>query len=121
MTKTNQSFINHLKDNNEDFDFYPTTQAIIDTVKKYLNNKISYDEQYKGSVLEIGCGDGRVISQITTGQKYGIEKSRILASRVPSSVYIIGRDFYEQNLIDTNVDTIFINPPYNRGEYKTWA
>ena len=37
-TSTHQ-LVNILKDNQEDFEFYPTTKAIIDAIKSDLENK----------------------------------------------------------------------------------
>lgn len=111
-----------LKDNGEDFEFYPTTKAILRTVFYNLS-----DSSF--SLLDIGAGNGNIfslLSEIGTEQgkeihinKYAIEKSQILINQMPEDVFIIGTDFLAQTLIDKQVDVIFCNPPYK--EYVTWA
>ncbi len=95
-----------------DFEWYPTTEEIIQVVKSRLKDSYS-------SVLDVGAGDGRVLMAMTNGDKYAIEKSKPLIAALPASVFIIGTEFHEQTLLDKRVDYIFSNPPYS--EYEVWA
>lgn len=128
-----------LKANGEDFEWYPTTQEIVDRLAEKIFSKQEGGEgEYEcdyGSVLDIGCGNGSFFEKIdrtdqqkfnATGDhrkllrtRYGIEKSFALCGNLPNDVVIIGSDFNEQTLIDKKVDLIFCNPPYS--EFEAWA
>lgn len=80
-----------LKENNEDFEWYPTTPEILETIQtdiislvtkdefRYKNrSKIKYVKEYHsktkgritfGSILDIGAGDGRVIDYLVKDTK----------------------------------------------------
>ena len=135
---TNQ-IVEALKERNEDFEWYPTTQEIVDRLAGHIFKKRTYGRgEYEcdySSVLDIGCGNGSFFEKLdrTEPQKfnetsdygkmlrtrYGIEKSFELCERLPSDVVIIGSDFHEQTLIDKKVDLIFCNPPYS--EFELWT
>jgi len=118
-----------LKENNEDYEWYPTTDEMIGVVFRHCDT-IS-------SMLDIGAGDGRVLEKIdrlhfirwcdgrddyeyrSTVDKYAIEKSMVHIENMPSDISIVGTDFRSQTLIDKKVDMIFCNPPYS--EYEDWA
>ena len=107
---------------NEETEFYPTTQEIINKVADHIianNRSIS-------SILDIGCGNGNVFTKLNNTDlasyqfnKYGIEKSIILTEELPEDIIILGTNFYEQNLIDKHVGIIFCNPPYS--DYENWC
>ena len=101
--------VTKLKEEDQDFEFYPTTDHMID--------KINQDLQY-GSILDIGCGNGQTLMKFKSSPKYGIEKSQILLDCASPDIIVLGRDFHNQQLIDKKVDYIFCNPPYS--EFKTW-
>jgi predicted RNA methylase len=122
--------INKLKDNEQDFEFYPTTNEIISIVNKDIH-KIR-DQKNNLSILDIGAGNGNFFTvleslqvkpvkeydRIVEFKKYAIEKSKILIDSMPSDVFVIGTDFNRQTLIDKQVDIIFCNPPYS--EFESW-
>lgn len=128
-----------LKATEEDFEWYPTTQEIVDCLARRIFTKREYGrgefECKYHSVLDIGCGNGSFFEKLdrTEAQKvneageygkmlrtrYGIEKSVALCDMLPRDVVIIGSDFYEQTLIDKQVDLIFCNPPYS--DFEGWA
>ncbi len=119
------NLINRIKEEDQDFEFYPTTNEII---QKLLNDLENEFEKYGwrndlNSFLDIGSGNGKVLNAIKekfqTTHFYGIEKSQILISQTDKDIYIIGTDFYEQNLIDKQIDVIYCNPPYS--DYETWS
>ena len=133
--------VNLLKDHNQDHEFYPTTNEIIERFYFDLNGeaKREYSSQ-SFDILEVGCGNGKVFREfekLSCEQKearerenertgyaalrscYGIEKSEILINQLPANVVIVGTDFWQQTLIDKKVDVVFCNPPYS--EFEDWA
>jgi hypothetical protein len=124
--------IQKLKDNNQDFEWYPTTEEMIDCIHEHMLKNCYIDNSFYihllkvNSIMDIGAGDGRVLlglesrlnkitnTQEETYRKYAIEKSSILCqSLIQNNIFILGTDFNEQaNLIDKPVDLIFCNPPY---------
>lgn len=119
------TLIKTLKENNEDFEFYPTTKEILSVVFKDI-------KESHFSLLDIGAGNGNIFNILEdmiqcdsegipkmTITKYAFEKSQILINSMAEDVFIIGTDFHQQTLIDKRVDIIFCNPPYT--EYVQWA
>lgn len=109
-----------IKESDEDFEFYPTTNEILATVKKSIAKNfkgVNNTSQY--SLLDCGAGDGRVLNELQNGQCYAIEKSQLLINELDKDTYIVGTDFHETTLIDKEVDILFCNPPYS--EYEQWA
>ena len=70
------SLLKKVKDADQDFEWYPTTDEIIQTIKMDLSGeRFQHDTP---SVLDCGSGDGRVLKALTDNDKYAIEKSRPL-------------------------------------------
>src|SRR6185503_14412245 len=122
------SIVNRLKSEDQDYEWYPTTNEIIEVVLRDI--KLAEYPRWRSrqysttldSVLDIGAGNGKVLSAFKAagfGSLYAIEKSTILCGLLPSDVCIIGMDFHEQTFYSKNVDLIFCNPPYS--EYEAWA
>ena len=109
--------IKEIKASNQDFEFYPTTNEIIDLIRTDL--KEPYEEGIFKSVLDCGAGNGQTLDKLTDGDKYAIEKSEILISAMPANIFIVGTEFFENSLIDKKVDVVFCNPPYS--QYREWA
>lgn len=115
-----------IKENDQDFEWYPTTKEIIIAVHRDL----PYGRNNSMAVMDIGAGDGNfftVLDQLESTRKeedrrwfnkYAIEKSMILIDQMPSDIFIVGTEFHEQSLIDKKMDVIFCNPPYS--EYVEW-
>lgn len=123
-----------VKENNEDFEWYPTTDEIILALYNDLkNNDISFL-----SFLDIGAGDGKIFRTLKNinekmkldpdrqrykanfyFKKFAIEKSKTLIESLDKDIFIIGTDFLVQSLIDKKMDLIFCNPPYS--EYEQWT
>lgn len=101
----------------EDFEWYPTTQRMIDAVSARMVSTTP------NSIMDIGAGDGRVLVELAKkfphATLYGIEKSTVLVQAQPEKVIIVGTDFYEQNLTCLPADYIFCNPPYS--QFEAWA
>ena len=111
MKKETRDLLSILTENNEDFEFYPTTDAMLTKVKQY-----SIEHR---SILDIGCGSAKLRNYFADSDYFVIEKSQILINRLPSDVYVLGTDFNCCTLIDKKVDMIFCNPPYS--EFKEWT
>jgi len=103
--------IQTLKEREEDFEFYPTTPEIISAVKRSVG--------HIHSMLDCGAGDGRVLLAMNAYMMFAIEKSTTLIQKMPPEIYIVGADFWDNTLIDKNVDLVFSNPPYK--EYVPWS
>lgn len=138
--------IDELKQNDQDFELYPTTDEII----LELYHDIIKNSDYHSSILDIGAGTGKVLNKLNElvkknkenakllnkrelsyehsrlldnldhfgFTKYAIEKSDILIKNMPEDISIIGTDFDTQSLIDKNQDITFCNPPYSK--YEKW-
>lgn len=114
-----ENLLTELKQNGQDFEWYPTTNEIIECMGKNIDGY---------SILDIGAGNGQVFKILNDFRKsikentlkcYAIEKSQILINQLPSNVFVIGTDFNQQTLIDKKTDVVFCNPPYK--EYEQWA
>ena len=102
MSKNNiNDLIETLKEQGQDFEFYPTTEEIID---KIVSNILKcYDEErlyhYNFNILDIGAGNASVLSKIeekfnlknpnASLNKYAIEKSEILIEQMPRDITVI--------------------------------
>lgn len=118
--------IKKIKLKNEDFEFYPTTDEIIQTIINDISNELDkYSRFYRNkfsSFMDIGAGNGKVLKVFKNKfnvDVYAIEKSQTLRNLLDQSVYIIGTDFYQQSLIDKSIDVTFSNPPYS--DFIRWT
>jgi len=127
---TVNNLIEQLKENNQDFEWYSTTESMIKSVLCYLNRDLDYGSTLR--VLDIGCGNGsffekwdsivednKMFFRFQGINKFGIEKSPILIENLNKDVILLGTDFNEQTLIDKQMDIIFCNPPYT--QYEDWT
>lgn len=122
MYSTTQ-IINHTKSQNMDFEFYPTTSEIIETIKLDMSKKFYYS--YPDNILDIGAGDGKTLTILSDEFRgktklLAIEKNPMLrALHVDKSISLLGVDFMETELWNKQIDVIFCNPPYS--EYVAWV
>lgn len=102
-----------LKENNEDFEFYPTSKPMIECIR----HRIEKDKEW----LDIGCGTCNLKKYLPTTIKnyYVIEKSKILLEKLDAETIVLGTDFYATYLLDKPVDYVFCNPPYS--DFENWA
>jgi hypothetical protein len=111
-----RDLIETLKENEQDFEWYPTTDEMIQVVLRQIPEKAL-------SLMDIGAGDGRVLKRFqekcNLANLYSIEKSSILMQEQDKEIIPVGTDFYEQNLRTLPVDYIFCNPIYS--EYVEWV
>lgn len=117
-----------LKENDEDFEFYPTTKEMVKAIWEHRRQSSGF-----GDILDIGCGTcnfkkwvEEFNSQIKNSSNYPhikkyyvIEKSKTLLDMLDKDIFCLGTDFNQNTLIDKKVDTIFCNPPYS--EYEEWT
>lgn len=119
--KALQNTITELKNENQDFEWYPTTKEILKTISKDIKT-IGSNQFF--SIMDIGAGNGNIFSvleenDIKIKNKFAIEKSKILIDSMPKDVCVIGTNFFEQTFMDKKVDIIFCNPPYS--EFVSWT
>ena len=124
------ALVTKLKNENEDFEFYPTTDeiimAFIRNLKKLDSDSYSYNFSFN-SILDIGAGNGKVLNAVEKAfnteydsiKLYAIEKAETLKNLINQGIYLIGTDFNEQSLLDKTMSVTFCNPPYS--EYQKWA
>ena len=105
-----------LKEEDQDFEWYPTTDEILATIKVRLDEDFYHNNP---SILDIGAGDGRSLKALTDGSRYAVEKAKPLLELLPKDIFVVGTEFHELTLIDKKVDVIFCNPPYS--EFEHWA
>jgi SAM-dependent methyltransferase len=115
-----KNLITNLKESGEDFEFYPTSLEMIEPI---YNDLLEWNYC---KVLDIGCGNGNFFTKfaeignkVIIREKFAIEKSEILISKMPADIIILGTDFWENTLIDKKVGIIFSNPPYS--QFEDWA
>lgn len=138
-----QQTIIELKENNEDFELYPSSKEMLWKIYEVMPNG--------AKVLDIGCGtcnfkkyaeeydkvqEQQYLQDIDRYHKklidrypdrpcrliskyYVIEKSKILIDKLDKDTIVLGTDFYNTLLIDKKADTYFCNPPYS--EYVEWT
>lgn len=124
-----QRLLKQVKEQQQDFEWYPTTDEILDVIKSdiiktYKVREIGHGDDptrkyIKQSILDVGAGDGRVLMKLTDGKRYAIEKSTVLQQSMDASIFLIGTDFHQQTLMDKKVNMVFCNPPYL--EYEAWT
>lgn len=131
-TRPTSAIVADLKAGGQDFEWYPTTDEMLQAVARCCGDI--------KSLLDIGAGDGRALQRIQAFNQalsdrarerdqyahhghisslYAIEKSPIHIANMPAEISIIGTDFLQQSLIDKDVDGVFCNPPYS--QYEEWA
>lgn len=129
MKQRTFNLIQELKERQEDFEWYPTTDEILKVVAEGITDRI---DKYHISILDIGAGDGSALNRLKKYieikkrdnerlydvDRFAIEKSQILISNMNSDIFVLGTDFLQQTLIDKDVDVIFCNPPYS--EFEEW-
>lgn len=138
------ALVRELKENNQDNDFYPTTDEIINAMTKDMRKAIPKHLERtnrRGTLtfLDIGAGNGKVLNAVNQWNEernerlqknnhysdqhsfefWAIEKSKILIQELVKNHLVVGADFHHQSLINLETDIAFCNPPYN--EYEEWT
>lgn len=85
------NMLKSIKEVNQDFEWYPTTEEMINSLINGIN------EKYLKNALDIGAGNGRVLdmlaSKLSVDKLYSIEKSEPLIQAMSRKILNIGRDF----------------------------
>lgn len=121
-----------LKDAEQDFEFYPTTDRMIKLVLDDVDGSDELYEQLGRSVygrfeqknfLDVGAGNGAFLraakERFEGADLLAIEKSQLLVSGLVSFAKVIGTDFHAQSFLSKQVQVLFCNPPYL--EYEAWT
>jgi hypothetical protein len=118
-TKPQPSFnkyLNDLKDAEEDFEWYSTTQPILDKLGERL--KELKDDSDFNSILDVGAGNGKVLKYIESldlfHNYFAIEKSNFHLSNLPPNFRVLGVDFWANTLMDKEISCAFTNPPFSQ-------
>ena len=64
------ALVSALKDHSQDFEFYPTTDAMLNTIREDIQAILSAPFSHKYpifSALDVGAGDGRALMRLTEG------------------------------------------------------
>lgn len=117
---TNQ-LVAQLKESDQDFEWYPTTNEIIQKVLDDLESKYGFNAS-NISILDVGAGNGKVLKALdkhkSINKLYAIELSERLRKELPPEIFVIGTNLFEQSLITKKINITFCNPPYS--EYIAW-
>lgn len=118
MKSVNQ-LVKELKEQEQDFEWYPSTDEMIDCLINHLKRFERTCNIRKA--LDIGAGDGRVLKKIR--QEFDTNSFMIEQASAHIEKYdfgfVVGRDFHNTSLIEKDMDLIFCNPPYS--EFEAWA
>lgn len=125
-----------LKEQNQDFEWYPTTEEQIKTIVSDVKRLAAFydinDRDVKPQILDIGAGDGRVLLALCDAlnsdkgerdskfKPFAIEKAEVHTATYSSKdITLLGTEFYETNLISKNASFAFVNPPYS--DFSNWV
>ncbi len=126
--------LEEIKQNNQDFEFYPTSKEVIKELYKNMkrDTKLVGNRYYSDksvSFMDVGAGNGKIFKELEMlakkddkklfSSKYAIEKSDILSEQIPEDVFVIGSDFEHQTFLDKNIDMVYSNPPYSN--FANWS
>lgn len=122
--KSSRQLLQDLRDTNQDYEWYPTTNEILHAVVKHCESLFLIRRSDSLTVLDVGCGDGKALMALRKGlgipmTLLGIEKSERLRMAAPCDVLFIGTDFMQQTLFDKKVHLLFCNPPYS--DFVRWT
>ena len=123
MNNDTKNLLDILKSKDEDFEWYPTTDNMLQCVFMNLKHTDAYNNG-SCSILDIGAGKCALKKFFQKNGEdrfdyYAIEKSKTLISLFDSDVICLGCDFDYTTLIDKQCDIYFCNPPYS--EYEKWV
>lgn len=118
--------LTRIKELNEDFEWYPTTDEIINSMENDLSEFLRKIHNYRrgNSFLDIGAGNGKVLKSVKKNfsnfnRFLFVEKSQFHNSNMDRDFCLLGSDFHKTTFIDKDVDVVFCNPPYS--EFKDWT
>ena len=93
---TVNSLIQKAKEENQDYEWFPTTQEIVNEIVADIENRYSYYDNVT-RLLDIGCGNGSFFEKFdkaaeklhynnNLAHRYGIEKSQTLLNNLHDKV-----------------------------------
>ena len=112
-----------LKASDTDFEWYPTTDAMIQAIIEDV--KLAGRYKKATTMLDVGAGDGRVLEAFKDDDRLcihnllAVEKSPNHVARWSSDITFVGGDFYESQINSGNIDIMFSNPPYS--DFENWT
>jgi hypothetical protein len=128
------TLVKALKDANQDFEFYPTTDSQINTISNDILSLMDNFDFERGSrgiitILDVGAGTGKVLTRLKdditkkhdhqTVNLQAIEKADIqIDSYHKKDIRLVGTEFNEVNFMFKNPTICFTNPPYS--DYANW-
>jgi hypothetical protein len=123
--RTTAAVVRELQSADEDWEWYPTTSAMLDVIREDL--RLEYGDRHcddggypSVDILDVGAGDGRALMALAGhGRKLSIEKASTLVRLQPDEVIPVGWDFHRSTLIDKACEVVVTNPPY--AEFSVWA
>ena len=125
MKANTNKLIQELKAQGQDFEWYPTTdemlQCLMQGIKKTCQEQERYYKNSIHKILDIGAGDGRVLRFLSAefdANSFMIEQASAHIEKYDFG-FVVGRDFHNTSLIEKDMDLIFCNPPYS--EFEAWA
>ena len=119
-----QGLLRVAKESGQDFEWYPTTNEILDAICSHIDNG-DYGCRHNQKVLDIGAGNGKALVYFRDKEiasedgLYAIEISEPLRAVMDESIFVIGTNLFEQSLWDKAADITFCNPPYSA--YGEWV
>ena len=75
------NLVKQLKEENQDFEFYPSTREILNVVQNSINKQFhGRDKVDKYSLMDCGAGNGKALKSLghEHGDCFAIEKSKVL-------------------------------------------
>ncbi|NRA79478.1 MAG: hypothetical protein HRU18_14830, partial [Pseudoalteromonas sp.] len=78
--------IQTIKQFNQDFEWYPTTDEQLDLIKSDF--KVMKGIGERPSLLDVGAGNGKALKFLTEGKRYAIEKSVPLLSSLDKDIFV---------------------------------
>lgn len=128
------AIVRDLKDNDQCFEWYPTTEEQLSVVTQDIieilsTHDVSHRYHENINVLDVGAGDGRALKTIekaiTENESrlkctlFAVEKASLhTATYRHKDITLIGTEFNECNFISKHCDIAFVNPPYS--EFSYW-
>lgn len=111
MKNETRDLIELLNNNEEDFEWYPTSKEMLNCIYRSIGTENNF------SVIDVGCGRCDFKNNILEKQKISkymvFEKSKTFINMLEKDTYILGTDFLQNTLIDKKADVLFCNPPYS--------
>lgn len=132
---TTLATVQALKSAGQDFNWYPTTPEQIaciaqDIATIFDTHEISDRYEQRVSILDVGAGDGRVLTGLNghlspEGSDHRLVCELLAVEKAPihtthyrgKGISLIGTEFNDVNFVSKAADIAFCNPPYEQFSY----